>query len=166
MPSKDFGSPEIFKFSDGDVTVESVSVVNQLDFIVLEKRNRKTIDSFRIVIDNVRTLNSFGIYFDGVPVGEVTVWTYIPSSDVCLSFWVDDAFQRKGVGSSAVRLVSKFVLDTYSSDVVAHALLDNVGSISLLKKLGFVPNGTIVFNTASGMKLHGVFVLRSDNASL
>lgn len=166
MPSHDFGSPEYVCLLDGDVKVESISLSRQKDFIALEKLNRSTIDEFRITIDNVRTLHSFGIFVGDVPVGEISVW-YVYKSEPSLSFWIDERFRRQGVAFSAVSLVRDFVFSRYEFPVLyAHALVNNGACKSLLSKLGFVNDGTVVFGTVGGMKVHDSFVLRRDYADL
>ena len=166
MPSHDFGSPELFSFSDGFVTVASVPLDRRLEFVELEKKNAKDIKPFRIVIDNFRTLHSFGIFFDNVPVGEVSAWHFLGEGVVNLSFWVDEDFRRKGVAFSAVKQMCSFLMEKYQKDVYAHVLPTNTASSQLLFKLGFVSISSIVINTADGMKVHNTWVLRRDNANL
>lgn len=161
MPSMDFGSPDFVSLSEGQVRVASVPRSEQVAFIELSSRNKEELERFKIDVKDLKVLDILGVYFDGVPAGEVTIWKLLSSDAISLSYWVDKDLYRRGIASSAIRLVSSVVFERYGVDgVFIHVSEDNEPSIRLASKLGFVCEYRQVFDTKFGKKLHYVFELR------
>ncbi|MGA8118080.1 MAG: GNAT family N-acetyltransferase [Actinocatenispora sp.] len=76
------------------------------------------------------------VTLDGRFVG--TVGSYVMDGDTEVTYWIDRAVWGKGVGSSALTLL----LDTVRTrPLKARAASDNLGSLRVLQKAGFVVTG-------------------------
>jgi RimJ/RimL family protein N-acetyltransferase len=154
----DFGSPELVSLSEGQVRVASIPRSQNVVFAELTFRNKEELDRFKIDVKDLKVLDTLGIYFDDVPVGQITVWKVLSSDSISLSYWVDKDFYRRGIASSAIRLVASDVFGRYGvGSVFIHISEDNEPSIRLASKLGFVSQYRQVFDTKFGRKLHYVF---------
>jgi RimJ/RimL family protein N-acetyltransferase len=61
-----------------------------------------------------------------------------------LGYWLVPAARRRGLGTNAVRLMSRWVLtETDVHRLVAQVVPDNVPSIALLRRLGFSEEGRL-----------------------
>jgi len=170
VPSMDFGTPTTYEYSDGDVSISSLPFNSNKEFIALSISNKSDLDIHTIKEPNIKIIESFGIYKNGVPAGEISLWSELDAQRTIpsLSYWIDKEQRRQGVATKAVELAIKHcfsVLDV--EEVRAHATVDNQASKGLLAKFGF---GTIFYTelkTKTGPKLFTVYeLLRSDNANL
>lgn len=167
MPSMDFGTPTTYEYVNGGVSIRSLPFNSNKDFIALSLSNKSELDIHTIKEPDIKIIESFGIYKDGNPAGEISIWTEaeaekpIPS----LSYWVDKDQRNLGIASTAVKLVINHCFETLDCEAVrAHATIDNHASKGLLAKYGF---GIIFYTelkTRYGPKLFTVYeLLRSDN---
>jgi RimJ/RimL family protein N-acetyltransferase len=163
----DFGSPAPVSLFEGQVRVASIPVSDHFAFTSLLVKNKVLLDKFKVNVPDLKVLDTLGIYFDDVPVGQVTVWKFdFGSDDISLSYWVDEDFYRRGIAFASVKLVADFVVSKYDvSQVFIHVSEDNFASLQLAAKLGLASKYRKVFKTKAGDKLHYVFELgRRDNA--
>lgn len=76
------------------------------------------------------------IDFDGAPVGFLHLGSRGGKPDWLEDLFVLPGFQKRGIGSEAVRLAEKLV-QTYSQSMYIEAAARNRGAICLYKRLGY-----------------------------
>lgn len=170
MPSMDFGTPTTYKYSEGGVSIFSLPFNSNKDFIALSLSNKSDLDIHTIKEPNIKVIESFGIYNNGTPAGEISLWTDLDGERVIpsLSYWIDKEQRNQGIATKAVRLAIKHCFNVLDSkEIRAHATVDNQASKGLLAKFGFGVIFYMELKTKSGPKLFSVYeLLRSDNANL
>ena len=164
MASMDFGSPELISLSEGQVRVASIPISQHFLFVELTSENKEELNRFKIDVKDLKVLDTLGIYFNDAPVGQITIWKILSSDTISLSYWVDKDFYRRGIATSAIRLVAFNVFERYGVDsVFIHVSEDNEPSLRLASKLGFVCNYRQMFDTKFGKKLHYAFELKGGH---
>lgn len=167
MPSMDFGTPNTYEYSDDDVSISSLPFNSNKDFISLSLSNKSDLDIHTIKEPNIKVIESFGIYKNRSPVGEISIWSELDGEIIIpsLSYWVDKNHRNLGIAYKAVGMTIKHCFNTLNYEQVrAHATVDNHASKGLLAKYNF---GTIFYTelkTKNGPKLFAVYeLIRSDN---
>ncbi len=92
------------------------------------------------------TTYSFAITVDDKAVGSIGVFRKdnIHARTAELGYYISDRFWGKGIGTSAVKQVCKYVFDnTNIIRIFAEPFADNVASCRVLEKTGFELEGTL-----------------------
>jgi [ribosomal protein S5]-alanine N-acetyltransferase len=85
------------------------------------------------------------IMVDGVVAGTVGL-DEVRDGRGTLGYWLDAASRGRGVATAAARLAVMEAFETLGLQrIVANTLPDNQPSIAVLRRLGFVPAGTVHF---------------------
>lgn len=97
------------------------------------------------------------ITYDGQVAG--TVGTFMMEGDLEVAYWVDRPLWGRGIASEALGLMLKIVTER---PVHARVASDNTGSLRILRKAGFQPQGTeISYAAARGTEIEET-ILRLD----
>lgn len=86
----------------------------------------------------------FAVFYEGKPIGLVTMFSHnFPiTRGFGVSYWIGLSFQGKGLGTEAFQGVLSFGFDGLDAqEAYAGAYSDNIPSLHLMEKLGFVFNG-------------------------
>jgi len=97
------------------------------------------------------------ITYDGVVAGNIGA--FLMEGDLDLAYWIDRPLWGRGIASEALTLFLKIVTER---PLHARAASDNVGSLQVLRKAGFQPQGTeISYASARGTEIEET-ILRLD----
>jgi RimJ/RimL family protein N-acetyltransferase len=79
------------------------------------------------------------IVLDGAVAGSVSCWTDADLGKLEVSYWIGKEHWGKGVATRALALFLELVRER---PIYGRAVRDNVASLRVLEKCGFVPSGT------------------------
>ncbi|GID97768.1 GNAT family N-acetyltransferase [Amorphoplanes digitatis] len=97
------------------------------------------------------------ITVDGELAG--TIASFVVGGDTEITYWLDRAWWGRGVATRAVELLLDLVP---VRPIIARAASDNAGSLAVLRKTGFRPEGIeVAYSTARGKEIEET-VLRLD----
>ncbi len=166
MRFKDFGDePQYVKLSDGLVSVSPTRLSESKQLLALEEKNK---DELRKWGEHPEKINSehhiFTVCYDSNIVGQIILWDFEhKNGTTCsISYWIDADYQRKGITSTAVRLVANHAFSQLEVDTIeAHIQPENEPSKQLAIKLGFLFVGTKKkhLSASSGLKTHLTYAL-------
>ncbi len=84
----------------------------------------------------------FAIYDDGVMIGFVSM--YVEGNHQIINFLIDDAFQRKGLGTKAAKLCVDYLQNEFAARrVSAPVKLEHTAAQGFWKRQGFCLSDTI-----------------------
>ena len=166
MRFKDFGDePSFVKLSDGLVSVSSTKLSESEALLALELKNSEELSKWG---ERSKVINTehhiFSIYYKDILVGQIILWDieHNNTTTCSVSYWVDKDHHRKGIASKAIALVSNHAFSQLEIDSIeAHIQPENIASIELAKKLGFIFIGTKQkqLSATSGLKTHLTYAL-------
>lgn len=143
---RDFGEPTtptiVGEEYQGPVTLEDVLYSDFEELNALRKKNMEYIDPWLATPKNPSAENHlFKIKVLGQLVGTVGIFSIdrkgFPSK-ASISYWVDENYTNKNVGTIAVMLASKWATQTQDIDVLEAAIQpDNEASIRVVEKAGY-----------------------------
>lgn len=166
MRFRDFGDePSFVKLSDGLVSVLSTKLSESETILALEKKNTEELSKWgerSRVIDTEHHI--FSVYYKDTLVGQIIIWDieHNNTTRCSISYWIDKDHHRKGIASSALKLVSNHAFAQLEIDSIeAHIQPENIASLELVKKLGFIFIGTKQkqLSATSGLKTHLTYAL-------
>lgn len=168
MPSFDFGSPEVYKYSStsGELSIFSISVEANQEFVALSLKNKKDLDETTISNQDIKIKEIFGVYLDTTIIGEVSLWTFSDNSEseISISYWIDKDHRNLGYASTAVNLALKHCFEALNkTKIYAHTTIENYSSKKLLSKLGFIETHFMTFNAKKEKKVFSVYELEKKD---
>jgi RimJ/RimL family protein N-acetyltransferase len=143
----------------GPILVKTLSLKESIDFFSVREKNSDSIDPYQIVDTSKKPKISFGIYFKGTPVGEVTIWNI--RDNLCnISYWIDENYRNRGIASVSIALVLDHLYTNYEIEEVEAPILDtNESSKELIKKLFFTLSGYEIYTGKDGVpRSHEVYL--------
>lgn len=144
------------------VSVKSQSIEDNYNFTNLRNKNYESIFEYEIEDTTGHPKIPLGIFYQNIPVGEVTIWGIDKRSKSCMiSYWVDKDFRRKKIGTYAVALVTDYCFsDLDIEEVEAPVQEQNIASKELLMKLSYSIAGYETFTGKDGIKrAHETYLL-------
>jgi RimJ/RimL family protein N-acetyltransferase len=111
--------------------------VRMAAFTAEDPEDRAAFEARQRRIEAMPDAEQWAITLDGVLVGSIGRW--VMEGDTEITYWVDRACWGQGIAEQAVRLM---LARTTARPVFARAAADNIGSLRVLEKVGFVPVGT------------------------
>lgn len=166
MRFKDFGDePSFVKLSDGLVSVSPTKLAESELLLKLEEKNSEDLRPWG---ERSRGINLehhiFSIYYKNIIVGQIILWDieHNNTTTCSISYWVDKDHRRKGIASTAIKLVAQHAFSQLEIDSIeAHIQPENISSVELAKKLGFIFIGTKQkqLSATSGLKTHLTYAL-------
>lgn len=145
-----------------EVIVKSQSVEDSYTLANIRNKNYESISQYEIKDSTGHPKIPLGIFYQSIPVGEVTIWGIDKRSHSCMiSYWVDKDFRRKKIGTYAVALVSDYCLSELNmEEVEAPVQEENTASKELLMKLSYTIAGYETFTGKDGIKrAHETYLL-------
>lgn len=103
-----------------------------------------------IVLDNLKTWEKedwhipFAIFYGNNPIGLITMYSkdFLVTRGFGASYWIGLPYQGKGFGTEALQGVLSLGFDGLEArEAYCGAWSDNVASLHIMEKLGFIPNG-------------------------
>lgn len=148
MITRGFHDDPALLLSDADVSViPSIGVLDQL-LVSLKSKNAKHLRKWTVErsTSTANKRSRYAIFFKDTLVGEVTLRDFSALS--CqISYWIDKKHQKKGISTTAVRLLSEYALARLNVlEIVAYVHVSNAPSIRVLEKAGYEHVDTTVKN--------------------
>jgi len=148
MTTRGFHDDPALLLSDADVSViPSIGVLDQL-LVSLKSKNAKHLRAWTVerTASSANDRSRYAIFLKDTLVGEVTLRDF--SGVSCqISYWLDKRHQKKGIATTAVRLLSDYALTRLNVlEVVAYVHVSNTPSIRVLEKAGYEHVDTTVKN--------------------
>lgn len=82
--------------------------------------------------------HKFSIYMNNVNVGKIVILNKISDArGVQITYEVNEEYRKQGIATKAVKVITEFILSN-GTKVYAHVITDNIASIRVLEKSGFV----------------------------
>jgi RimJ/RimL family protein N-acetyltransferase len=98
------------------------------------------------------------ILLDEVVVGHVAKFVMFEHAEI--TYWIDRAYWGKGIATAALR---QFLDEYRPRPIHATVAWDNAGSLRVLEKCGFVPNGRgMGYANARGEEIEEIYLILDD----
>ena len=160
--TRDFGgdfsiSPTHLQY--GPVSIRTLSLKESMDFLAIRDKSSDSIAPYQIVDTSKKPKIPFGIFFKDTPIGEVTLWN-IRDTTCNISYWIDENYRNKGIGSVSVALVVDHVFNNLDiEEIEAPILEENEASRDLVKKLFFTLSGYEIYTGKDGIpRSHEIYL--------
>ena len=143
MRFKDFDTTDaIVRLSDGLVSVSTTSYTDTFSMQELKNRNRNYLARWETV-DNSSSPESkiFSVYYKDKLVGQIILYDFIneESKKCSVSYWIDEFCAKRGITTTALKLVISHAFVVLDVDVIEAAIqLENLASIRVAEKVGFI----------------------------
>lgn len=143
MRFKDFDTTDaVVRMSDGLVSVSTTSYADSFSIQELKNRNRNYLARWETV-DNSSSPESkiFSVYYKDKLVGQIILYDFNGEEPkkCSVSYWIDEFCAKRGITTSALKLVISHAFIVLNVDVVEAAIqAENLASIRVAEKLGFI----------------------------
>jgi RimJ/RimL family protein N-acetyltransferase len=144
MRFKDFDTKDaIVRLSDGLVSVSTTSYADSFLVQELKNRNRNYLSRWEIR-DNSSSPESkiFSVYYKDKLVGQIILYDFSEEeeSKKCnVSYWVDEFCSKRGITTTALKLVVSQAFAVLNLDSIEAAIQsENLASIRVAEKVGFI----------------------------
>lgn len=148
MRYKDFDTHDaVVRLSDGLVSVSTTSYTDTFTVKELKNRNRNYLARWETV-DNSSSKESkvFSVNYKDKLVGQIILYDFIngESKKCSVSYWIDEFCARRGITTSALRLVISQAFLVLDVDAIEAAIQSgNIASIRVAEKLGFIKANSV-----------------------
>ncbi|MBI5401270.1 GNAT family N-acetyltransferase [Candidatus Wolfebacteria bacterium] len=147
----------IFKHANNRKISRYTDILYPLKISEIKKYIRKSIKELKIKKSFI-----FGIEIKGRDeiIGIVSLADInYKNKSVELEYWVSPKYWRKGIAAESLKLILNFAFKKLKLNrVFAKTLPENINSINLLKKIGFVHEGTLRKSLFERGKFNDIFV--------
>ena len=143
MRYKDFDTTDaIIHLSDGLVSVSTTSYTDTFVVQELKNRNRNYLARWETK-DNSSSKESkvFSVSYKNNLVGQIILYDFIngESKKCSVSYWIDEFCAKRGITTTALKLVISHAFIVLDVDVVEAAIQsENLASIRVSEKVGFI----------------------------
>jgi ribosomal-protein-alanine N-acetyltransferase len=143
MRFKDFDTTDaIVRLSDGLVSVSTTAYTDTFAVRELKSRNRNYLSRWE-TRDNSSSPESkiFSVYYKEKLVGQIILYEFSgEESKKCnVSYWIDEFCSKRGITTTALKLVMSHAFAVLNLDAVEAAIQsENLASIRVAEKVGFI----------------------------
>jgi RimJ/RimL family protein N-acetyltransferase len=143
MRFKNFDTTDaVVRMSDGLVSVSTTAYNDTFAVQELKTRNRNYLARWETV-DNSSSPESkiFSVYYKDKLVGQIILYEFSgeESKKCSVSYWIDEFCSKRGITTTALKLVISHAFIVLDVDVVEAAIQpNNTPSIRVAEKLGFI----------------------------
>lgn len=152
----------------GPVSVQILSWKSTLEYEELRKKNDDSVSKYLVADNSNLPKIPWGISYEGVPVGEITVWSIDMRNRMCkISYWVDSDYRRKGIASAAIAAVCDQMFESLDmEEIEAPIVEDNEPSKNLVQSLFFNMAGYEVLADKNGALIsHEIYLQRKPEGA-
>lgn len=148
MRFKDFDTTDaVVRMSDGLVSVSTTAYNDTFAVQELKTRNRNYLARWETV-DNSSSPESkiFSVYYKDKLVGQIILYEFSgeESKKCSVSYWIDEFCSKRGITTTALKLVISHAFIVLDVDVVEAAIQpNNTPSIRVAEKLGFIRSSSV-----------------------
>jgi ribosomal-protein-alanine N-acetyltransferase len=143
MRFKDFDTTDaVVRLSDGLVSVSTTAYTDTFSVQELKNRNRNYLARWE-TRDNSSSPESkvFSVYYKDKLVGQIILYDFTngESKKCSVSYWIDEFCAKRGITTTALKLVISHAFVVLDVDVVEAAIqIENLASIRVAEKVGFI----------------------------
>ena len=131
--------------------------VRMAAFTSPDPTDRARFDTYLTRIRTDPTITSRAITYDGAVAGNIGA--FLMEGDLDVAYWIDRPLWGRGIASQALEMFLRIVTER---PIHARAASDNLGSLRVLRKAGFQPQGTeISYASARGTEIEET-IMRLD----
>lgn len=145
MRQKDFGdSVSVVALSNQFVSVSSTTLPEARELVRVELKNKEHLSPWVSQPNDLGpTAYVFTVRYQEEIVGQVILYNFDRETSKCtISYWIDQSHCNKGIGTTAVKLVTDYAREQLEILTVEAAIRENnLASIRLVEKLGFIKVG-------------------------
>jgi RimJ/RimL family protein N-acetyltransferase len=148
MRFKNFDTTDaVVRMSDGLVSVSTTAYNDTFAVQELKTRNRNYLARWETV-DNSSSPESkiFSVYYKDKLVGQIILYEFSgeESKKCSVSYWIDEFCSKRGITTTALKLVISHAFIVLDVDVVEAAIQpNNTPSIRVAEKLGFICSSSV-----------------------
>ena len=148
MRFKDFDTTDaVVRMSEGLVSVSTTAYSDTFAVQELKTRNRNYLARWE-TRDNSSSPESkiFSVYYKDKLVGQIILYEFSgeESKKCSVSYWIDEFCSKRGITTTALKLVISHAYIVLDVDVIEAAIqMENLASIRVAEKLGFIKSNSV-----------------------